>query len=203
MLDAVAWAGGPKWPAIQTDVRLMRGNAVASVPLKQVMANPADNVVARPNDSITLVRNPRTYVVMGATQKVSAFTFEYERVTLAEALAQAGGGIDMISNLRGVYLFRNEPGQFARRVLSADAAAVDATYVKNHAAVIEGGETAAVIYQLDLTQADGYFVAQQITLRDRDVVLVTTAEATQFLKIMQVVRSITGAYYDLTRSTNN
>jgi hypothetical protein len=31
---------------------------------------------------------------------------------------------------------------------------------------------------------------------------VTTAEATQFLKIMQVVRSITGAYYDITRSSN-
>ncbi len=61
----------------------------------------------------------------------------------------------MISNLRGVYLFRNEPGQFARRVLSADAAAVDATYVRNRTDVIEGSQATPVIYQIDLTQADG------------------------------------------------
>ena len=202
LLDTIAWAGGPKWPAIQVDVRLMRGGTVASVPLQQVMASPADNVVARPNDNITLVRNPRTYVVMGATQKVSSFTFEYERVTLAEALAQAGGGIDMISNLRGIYLFRMEPGPFARRVMTSDPAAVDETYVKDRSAVLDRSPSTPVIYQVDLTQADGYFVAQQIRLRDKDVILVTTAEATQFLKIMQVVRSITGAYYDITRSSN-
>jgi polysaccharide export outer membrane protein len=86
--------------------------------------------------------------------------------------------------------------------MTSDPAAVDETYVKNRAAVLDGSPGTPVIYQVDLTQADGYFVAQQIRLRDKDVILVTTAEATQFLKIMQVVRSITGAYYDITRSSN-
>lgn len=201
LLDAVAWAGGPKWPAIQVDVRLMRGNTVASVPLSQVMSNPADNIAARPDDSITLVRNPKTYLVMGAAQKVSTFTFDYEKVTVAQALAQAGGGIDTISNLRGVYLFREEPGPFARRVLESDNNAVDATYVKNRAEGLAKGQKAPIVYQIDMTQVDGYFLAQQITLRDDDIVLVTTAEATQFLKIMQIIRSLTGAYYDIKRTS--
>jgi polysaccharide export outer membrane protein len=203
LLDVVAWGGGPKWPAVQMDVRLMRGNTVVSIPLQQVMSNPSDNVVARPDDSITLVRNPKIFLVMGATQKVSQFIFDYERVTLAEAVAQAGGGIDTISNLSGIYLFRYERGPFARKILTADASAVDMSYVKDRTGILEAGQAAPVIYRIDLTQADGYFFAQQIALRDKDIILVTTAEAAQLLKVMQVVRSLTGAFYDLTRSSNN
>jgi polysaccharide export outer membrane protein len=202
LLDVVAWGGGPKWPAIQTDLRLMRGNLVASVPLQQVMANPRDNVVARPNDSITLVRSPKVFVIMGAAQKVSQYTFDYERVTLAEGIAQGGGGIDLVSNMAGIYLFRYEPTSFARRVLGADAGAVDVTFVKDRNALYEGEEPVPVVYRIDLAQAGSYLLAQQISMRDKDVVLITTAESTQFLKVMQVINSITGAYYNLTRSTN-
>lgn len=203
LLDVVAWGGGPKFPAVQMDLRLMRGQQVVSVPLQQVMANPADNVVAQPNDNIALVRNPKTFLVMGATQKVAQYPFETEQVTLAEAVARSGGGIDLQANLGGVYLFRYEPARFARTLLNADRQAVDTTYVNARMAALDGGMDAPVIYRIDLTQADGYFFAQQIQLRDKDVVLITNADSVQFLKIMQVVRSITGAYYDLTRSTNN
>lgn len=203
LLDVVAWGGGPKFPAVQTDLRLMRGQQVVSVPLQQVMANPADNVVAQPNDNIVLVRNPKTFLVMGATQKVAQYPFETEQVTLGEAVARSGGGIDLQANLGGVYLFRYEPARFARTLLAADRQAVDMSYVGARLAALDGGMDAPVIYRIDLSQADGYFFAQQIQLRDKDVVLITNADSVQFLKIMQVVRSITGAYYDLTRSTNN
>jgi polysaccharide export outer membrane protein len=203
LLDVVAWGGGPKYPAVQIDVRLMRGNSVVSVPLRQVMANPADNIVARPNDNITLVRNPKTFLVMGASQKVSQYPFEYEKMSVAEALALAGGGVDTISNLAGVFLFRYESGQFAERLLTSDEKAVDASFVKSRAAVLESNRPVPVIYRLDMTQADGYFFAQQTALRDKDIVVIANADSVQFLKLMQVVRALTGAYYDVTRSTNN
>jgi polysaccharide export outer membrane protein len=180
----------------------MRGKQVVSVPLQQVMANPADNVVAQPNDNIVLVRNPKTFLVMGTSQKVNQYPFETETVTLAEAIARAGGGIDATSNLAGVYLFRYEPGNFARTLLTADSQAVDSSYVKSRIGALDGGADAPVIYRLDLTQADGYFFAQQVQLRDKDVVLITTADSTQFLKMMQVIRAISGTYFDLTRSSN-
>ena len=202
LLDVVAWGGGPKFPAVQVDVRLMRGQQVVSVPLQQVMSNPADNVVAQPNDNIALVRNPKTFLVMGATQKVAQYPFETEQVTLAEAIARAGGGIDTQANLGGVYLFRFEPARFARTLLAADRQAVDTSYVNARMAALDGGMDAPVIYRIDLTQADGYFFAQQVQLRDKDVVLITNADSVQFLKIMQVIRAISGTYYDLTRSSN-
>lgn len=94
LLDAVAWAGGPKSTAIQMDLRLMRGKQTFSVPLTQVMSNSEDNILAQPNDSISLVFNPKTFLVMGATQKVNQYPFDVETITLAEALARAGGGVE-------------------------------------------------------------------------------------------------------------
>jgi polysaccharide export outer membrane protein len=199
LLDVVAWGGGPKYPAVQIDLRLMRGSSVYSIPLRQVMANPADNIVARPNDSVTLVRNPKTFLVMGASQKVSQYPFEYEKMSLAEAIALAGGGVDQTSNLAGVFLFRYEPGPFVEKLLTVDGKAV----VRRRTASFEGDAPVPVIYRLDLTNADGYFFGQQIALRDKDIILIATAESVQFLKFMQVIRSLTGSYYDLTRSTNN
>jgi polysaccharide export outer membrane protein len=203
LLDAVAWAGGPKFPAIQIDLRLMRRRQVISVPLQQIMSNPEDNVVAEPNDNIVLVNNPKTFIVMGATQKVNQYPFDVENVTLAEALARAGGGLDAVTNLRAIYLFRYESERLGRTVLAADKQAVDAHLVDTRTPPFGGEDNVPVVYRVDLTQADGYFFAQQIRLRDKDLVLLATSEVTQFLKLMQVVRAITGSYYDLKRVSND
>lgn len=202
LLDAVAWAGGPKSPAIQMDLRLMRGKQTFSVPLTQIMSNAEDNILAQPNDNISLVFNPKTYLVMGATQKVNQYPFDVETITLAEALARAGGGVETITNLAAVYLFRYEPAPLARKVLTVDHQAVDTRYVSSRMDTLEGASSIPFIYRVDLTQADGYFFAQQVQLRNKDIVVMATAEAAQFLKLMQVIRAVSGTYYDLTRSSN-
>lgn len=203
LLDAVAWAGGPKSSAIQMDLRLMRGKQTYSVPLTQIMSNSEDNILAQPNDSISLVFNPKTFLVMGATLKVNQYPFDVDSITLAEAIARAGGGVETITNLRGVYLFRYEPAPLARKVLTVDHQAVDTRYVSSRVDTLEGAGSVPFVYRVDLTQADGYFFAQQVQLRNKDIVVLTTAEAAQFLKMMQVIRAVSGTYYDLTRSTNN
>lgn len=203
LLDVVAWAGGPKSSAIQMDLRLMRGKQTFSVPLTQIMSNSEDNILAQPNDNISLVFNPKTFLVMGATQKVNQYPFDVESITLAEALARAGGGVETITNLAAIYLFRYEPAPLARKVLTVDHQAVDTRYVSSRVDTLEGAGTIPFIYRIDLTQADGYFFAQQVQLRNKDIVVLATAEAAQFLKMMQVIRSVSGTYYDLTRSTNN
>jgi polysaccharide export outer membrane protein len=202
LLDAVAWAGGPKQTAIQMDLRLMRGKQTFSVPLTQIMSNSEDNILAQPNDSISLVFNPKTFLVMGASQKVNQYPFDVESITLAEAIARAGGGVETITNLAGVYLFRYEPAPLARKVLTVDHQAVDTRYVSSRVDTLEGAGSIPFIYRIDLTQADGYFFAQQVQLRNKDIVVLATAEAAQFLKLMQVIRAVSGTYYDLTRSSN-
>jgi polysaccharide export outer membrane protein len=199
LLDTIAWAGGPKLSAAQLDIHLIRGSTVVSVPLRQVLANPADNIVIRPNDNVVLVNNPRSFVVMGATAKPSQYIFDTERVTFAEAIARGGGGIDASSNMAGVYLFRHERPDFARRVLSADAGAVDETFVRNPP--MPDASSVPIMYRIDLKQADGYFFAQQVEMRDKDIVLIANAETTQIQKFLQLLRGVSGIFFDLSRAS--
>jgi polysaccharide export outer membrane protein len=107
LLDVISQAGGPKYTAVETDVRLIRGSSVASIPLQQVLTNPENNIAVKPNDTIQLVRNPKTFVVLGAATKVAQYTLDTERVTVAEGIGRAGGTMDTYGNLAGIFLLRN------------------------------------------------------------------------------------------------
>lgn len=199
LLDVIALAGGPRFSAVETDVRIIRGKVTASIPLQQVLANPEDNVVVRPSDTIVLVRNPKSFVVLGAVTKVSQNTLDMERVTLAEGIARAGGAVDAYGNLAGVYLLRSEPTALARAVMQADAGAVDSSYVDTEETRQLAGPRTRMIYRIDLTKSGGYFYAQNITLRDKDIILVANAETAQLQKAMTLIKAFTGAYFDISR----
>lgn len=199
LLDVIAQAGGPRFSAVETDVRMIRGKVAASIPLQQVLTNPDDNIVVRPNDTVVLVRNPKTFVVMGAVTKVAQYPMDTERVTLAEGIARAGGTVDAYGNLAGVYLLRSEPTALAREVMAADAAAVDTSYVQTEETRQLAGPQTRVIYRIDLTQSGGYFFAQNIMLRDKDIILVANAETAQLQKAMTLIKSFTGTYFDISR----
>lgn len=200
LLDVIAQAGGPRLPATQLDVRVIRGTTTATIPLQNVLQNPADNIAVRPSDSIVLVKNPKTFVVMGAATKVSQYEMQTERVTLAEGLAQAGGTVDAVGNLAAIYLLRSEPTSLARAVMGADASAVDTSYVHGEEARQLSTARTRVMYRIDLTKAGGYFYAQNLMLRDKDIVLVANAEATQLQKLFTLLRGITGMYFDISRA---
>lgn len=199
LLDVIAQAGGPRFSAVETDVRMIRGNAVASIPLQQVLTSPVDNVVVRPNDNVVLVRNPKTFVVMGAVTKVAQYTMDTERVTLAEGIARAGGTVDAYGNLAGIYLLRSESTALARSLMAADEAAVDASFVLTDETRQLAAPQTRMIYRIDLTQSGGYFFAQNISLRDKDIILVANAETAQLQKAMTLFKSFTSVYFDVSR----
>jgi len=190
MLDVIAAAGGAKFPAYETRVEIVRGNQTGTALLQTIVRNPGENIVIRPNDQIFLTRIPRSFAVMGATQKVAQYPFETERVTLAEAIARAGGPIDAIGDPSGIYMFRFEPWALARDLLQTDVDVVDG---------LPPPEFVPVLYQITLTDAGGYFHAQAIQMRDKDVVLVTNAESTQLQKLLTLARGVSGIAYDITR----
>jgi polysaccharide export outer membrane protein len=199
LLDVIAEAGGPRFPAVETDVRVIRGNSVAAIPLQQVLANPRDNIVVRPKDNIVLVRNPKTFVVLGAVTKVAQYNMESEHVTLAEGIARAGGTVDSYGSLAGIFLLRSEPTRLARAIMKADSSAVDDSFVRSAEMRDLSGPQTRMIYRIDLTQSGGYFFAQNIALRDKDIVLVANAQTAQIQKAMTLLRAFTGAYFDVSR----
>ncbi len=191
LLDVIASAGGPKFAAYESYVHVVRGTTSGTMLLQAVVTDPKENISILPGDQVYVTRNPRTYVVMGATQRPSTFVFDREKITLAEAIAQGGGPIDSIGDPSGIYLFRFEPRAVAINLVGPEAVN----------GLLDGGtpEYVPVLYQVDLRNAEGYFLAQSIQIRDKDVVLITNSEGAQLQKLLSVVRGFTGIAYDLKR----
>ena len=189
LLDVIAAAGGAKYPAYETYVEVVSGRTTGMALLQSVVRNDGENIIVRPNDQIFLTRNARTFSVMGATQRVAQYPFDTERVSLAEAIARAGGPIDTIGDPAGIYLFRFEPWPIAKNVLAA--ANVDITKDASPPDFVP------ILYRVGLQAADGYFYAQSIQMRDKDVVLVTNSEATQLQKLLTLARGFSGIAFDL------
>jgi polysaccharide biosynthesis/export protein len=194
LLDVIAAAGGAKYPPYETYVEIVRGDVTGKALLQSVVRNASDNVVVRPNDQIFLTRNPRSFAVLGATQKVAQYPFDTERVSLAEAIARAGGPIDTIGDPSGIYLFRYEPWPIAKELLAAQNIDIGQPGT--------GSGFVPILYQIGLEGANGYFYAQALQMRDKDVILITNAEATQLQKSLAIVRGFSGIAYDVQRATH-
>lgn len=193
LLDVISAAGGAKYPAYETYVQVARSGQVGKVLLQTIINNPAENITIRPRDQVYLTRNPRTYAVLGATQKVALYPFVNEKVSMTEAIAQAGGPVDAIGDPTGIYLFRFEPWPIARQILDPATLAGFGP---------EPPDTVPMLYQVDMRDAHGYFLTQAIQMRDKDVVLVTNAEATQLRKAMAIVQSIAASAYNIQRASH-
>jgi polysaccharide export outer membrane protein len=192
VLDVVAAAGGAKFPAYETYVHMVRGGHSGTMLLQKLVEEPVENVMIHPNDQVYLVRNPRTFVVLGATLRPAVFPFDREKISLAEAVAQAGGPIDMIGDPGGIYLFRQEPWSLASQVMNEKDLAVFGAYPQ---------QFVPVLYRIGLRDAEGYFLSQSIQMRDKDVLLIANADATQLQKMLNLVRGVTGIAYDLKRNS--
>lgn len=194
VLDVISAAGGAKFESYDCDVQLIRDGRVATVNLRRIVDDPAENVRVRPGDTVFVSYNPRSYSVLGSALKVSHYNFGYEHVSLAEAIAQSGGGTELFSNPGGIYLLRYEPKELIRRILPPD----DPRQADLAALPADGHFPVA--YRVNLKQAQGYFLSQAVPVRDKDTILVTDAVGAQLQKILGIVRNITGIYFDLKRS---
>jgi polysaccharide export outer membrane protein len=187
LLDVIAAAGGAKYPAYEIYVQVVRKGQVGNVLLQTIVNNPAENIIVEPRDQIYLTRNPRTFAVLGATQRVALYPFSNEKVTLAEAIAQAGGPVDFSGDPGGVYLFRFEPWFIAKDL-------VDPQYVASLGS--DPPRFVPILYRIDMRDAQGYFLAQAFQMQDKDVVLITNAAGAQLQKLLTMVSTFTGVAYD-------
>ncbi|RYC30753.1 polysaccharide export protein [Lichenibacterium minor] len=188
VLDVIAEAGGPRDPPFDTDVQLVRGGRVARATMQRLVEDPRENIRIEPGDNLVLIRNPRSFSVLGAALKVSQYDFNVERVTLAEGVARAGGGNDAIANVGQIFLMRFEPPALVRTLLPPGDPRLTALAGKV--------EPVPVVYHLDLRAASGYFIGQSVQMRDKDTVLITNADAVELSKAVQIMRGIAGIYYD-------
>lgn len=181
LLEAIARAGGTKFESFEMLVTLDRRGRIEQVPLISVIRDPAQNIYLEQGDSIVLSREPRSFVVLGATpapgstggQNNRRFLFESENISLTEAVAKAGGLLTREANARAVFIYRQESREVLSRV-GVDVSSNPALRIPT-------------IYQVDLTEAQGYFLASELYVRDRDVIFIADSPIFQATKAFAVI----------------
>jgi polysaccharide export outer membrane protein len=179
LLEVVAAAGGAKTPVHETFVRLSRDGVTATIPLEQLVADPAENIYAQPGDVLTLVRVPQTFSVFGATGRNAEIAFDAQKITLSDALGKSQGLRDDLAKPEGVFLFRYEPNSVVR--------ALDQL-------IATGGRTAVspIVYRFNLRDGEVFFLARKFPVRDKDVIFVADAPAAQIYKFFSALNQVTG-----------
>ncbi len=181
LLDVIADAGGIKAPVHESFIELTRGSRTTKVALTRVVNDPKQNIYIHAGDDITVIRDPQTYMVLGAANRSAQIPFANDGATLAEALANAGGLNDNLADPTGVFVFRYEPISVIRELKPDWIAPAGAT-------------TYPVIYRVDLTAASSLLLAQKFSILNRDVVYVSNASAVQLEKLATLFNTATGAF---------
>jgi polysaccharide export outer membrane protein len=179
LLDLIAAAGGARAPVYETFVRLSRDGITATIPMEALVSDPAENIYAYPGDVLTLVRLPQSFTAFGATGTNMQVNFTAERMTLVEALAKAGGLQDQRSDPAGVFLFRFEPPDIVNAL--------------GRPQLQTGPEgSSPIVYQLDLSDAKSYFLAQRFAMHDKDIIYVANADFNELQKFFALLNTLAG-----------
>jgi polysaccharide export outer membrane protein len=167
LLGAIARAGGPRFPSYETIVSVQRNGEIQQTRLSDVARDPDQNIALQPGDTIYLSHRPDYYLALGATGQTTSLgpidrrlTFGSEHISLADALAQAGGLEDDRANSHAVFLYRQSEEQ---------------------------GVVRPIVYLVDLRDPHGFFYAGRFMMRPEDVIFVSNAPSTDLAKFLSIV----------------
>jgi polysaccharide biosynthesis/export protein len=179
ILDVVAQAGGTKAPPHEIFVTLVRDGRSVRIPMQAILTDPAENVYVRPGDVISLSREPQTFTSAGATGQNSVIPFDAIGITLDQAIARAGGLNDWRADPGGVFVIRYErPADYDQLGLTRpDPGAIPQV---------------PVIYRVNMRDPNAFFMARRFPVRNRDILYVSNAPATEVQKVINVLLPFLG-----------
>jgi polysaccharide export outer membrane protein len=180
ILDVIASAGGIKVAAHETFITLVREGKSVRIPMQAILSNPAENIYLRPGDVISVARDPQTFTAAGATGANSVIPFDAIGITLDQAIAKAGGLNDYRADPTGVFVVRYEP-----------AAAYDQLGLIRP--TLTAMSQIPVIYRINMRDPSSFFVAHRFPIRNKDIVYVSNASATDLQKTMNILLPFIGA----------
>jgi polysaccharide export outer membrane protein len=162
--DVIALAGGVRGEAKDIVARITRNDRSYDVRVSDLLAGVQDNVQVYPGDRITLISAAQSFSVMGAANRTEEIRFTRAALTLAEAVAHAGGSNADRGDPAAVFVFR---------------------FVRN-----EDGTEQPTVYHLNMMRAGAYFISQRFAMRDKDVLYIGNARSNQPSKLIQIVSQL-------------
>jgi polysaccharide export outer membrane protein len=174
ILDAITRAGLRPTPASDLWVMLERDRRREIIPFGALVYEPVNNIYVRPNDTIFVYRDPQTFLAFGASGRQGQLPFETWRISLAEAAAKAGGLNDSQADPASIFLYRGETREVATLL------GIDCTPF--------AGPIIPVIYNLNLRDPAGYFLASKFEMHNKDVIYISNASSVDSSKFLTYLR---------------
>ena len=181
----LAQAGGVTIDPEIAVVTVKRGNSTGRVWLRDLYANPRNDVALRPGDVILVEEDQRSFTALGALGGQTKVPLGSEEINAIEAIAMVGGLSSNLADPTGVFVLRDEPQSVARNVLGQD---------------VYGDQRMA--YVLDLTRPNGLFLARDFLIRDGDTVYVTEAPYVQWQKTLGAITGSANSANSLSNLAN-
>jgi polysaccharide export outer membrane protein len=173
LLDVIAAAGGTKFPARETYVTVIRGEATGMQLVKSIIDDPRENVYVRRADRIYVSHDPKRYTVLGAVTRPGIYVFESAQVNVLEAVASAGGLLDARADSSGLFVFRYEHPERLESIGVKPGKPLNGRV--------------PTVYRIDMSHARSYFFAQSFLLEDKDSVFVSNAKAVEVGKVLRLI----------------
>jgi polysaccharide export outer membrane protein len=177
LLDVIAEAGGVRMAVNEIVVVLQRNGVTERVPLQRVTSDPHENIFMRPGDVVTLVRDPQTFIMYGATISNGEVPFGTDQLTLAQALAKVGGLADYRADAHGIFVFRLEQPAIFREM-------------RPNSKVVARDGRIPVVYHLDLSNPNSLFLEQRFQIAPHDLLYVSNAPSVQFQKAVDIFNGL-------------
>ncbi|WP_366145878.1 polysaccharide biosynthesis/export family protein, partial [Bradyrhizobium sp.] len=177
ILDVLGRAGtGTGGPGSDMWVVLERDGRRAVAPFGALIYEEANNVYIHPDDIIYLYRDPQTFLAFGALGAQQQIPFGTWRITLAEAVAKAGGLVDGAADPASVFLYRGETPETAKEL------GIDCTRFT--------GPLIPVIYNINFRDPAAYFLATNFEMRNKDMIYVSNSVSVESTKAMTYFNTI-------------
>jgi len=170
----LAHAGGVAVVPDIAQIKLERGGRVGSVWLQDLYDDPRLDVALRAGDRIIIEEDRRSFTALGATEGQARINFTKRDMSAIEALASTGGLDGNSADPAGIFVFRQEREDVARRVTGRTD--------------LFGPQRVA--YVIDLTRPEGLFSAREFVIRDEDTVYVTEAPIASYRQIVALTATV-------------
>lgn len=182
IVDIIANRGGVARPVEDVRVVIRRNDQTYSAPLSVVTSDFNENIRLSRGDQVNLVYTPRYFSTFGALGAVARVEMGAGQLNLSGAISRVGGLDTNSANARSVLVFRFERPEVA--------AALGLTQPSTTRGV-------PVVYRLNLEEAQGLFIANNFEIEPEDIFYVPRSGSAELGKFFTLIRTITGAIYDV------